>query len=126
MTEQKKRRWNHFQTSAKTEEEILIIRDKFLEFSDLEEKDYRYLLKFLTIKVKGNGYYFFQLDTMDNNLVPMKRAIRNIFLENWDMFQHWDWEKDIKKFKNNQRDIRKKMQDAARKILVEELNLLKY
>ena len=102
------RRWNHFATPARTERDIIMIREEFLKFSDLEEKDYRYLRKFLTFHINKNGYYYFQLETIDNKCVPIKRLIRNIFLENWELFLSWDWKENIQKYKKYQRDIREK------------------
>lgn len=102
------RRWNHFATPARTKKDIIMIREKFLKFSDLEEKDYRYLRKFLTFHINEHGYYYFQLETIDNKCVPIKISIRNIFLENWELFETWDWKENIQKCKKYQRDIREK------------------
>ena len=102
------RRWNHFATPARTEKDIIMIREEFLKFSDLEEKDYRYLRKFLTFHINEDGYYYFQLETIDNKCVPIKRSIRNIFLENWELFVTWDGKENIQKCKKYQRDIREK------------------
>ena len=102
------RRWNHFATPARTEKDIIMIREEFLKFSDLEEKDYGYLRKFLTFHINAYGYYVFQLETIDNKCVPIKKSIRNIFLENWELFVSYDGKENIQKCKKYQRDIREK------------------